>query len=332
VVELVRFSGHRLQRDLQEKKLTQEQMAYKWASLRFEVQKYVPLLQGLDIGYYLDDGDKQTPPFELLMAKLQNGEVYFIYSKQEFVGIAAITDIMWDRNAYIEGFAHPNFRGKHEVGAAIGELITYSFNEYGDGGLGLKKLKALVVAENIAGMKKAAKVGFKPAGILRGENLHLGVPHDVVLLELLNPKYFAVDTKVLTDARSTETPSVSHDKLHDSAAVGPGAGEYPAGDDANPDRAGGSSIRTDDAAMAATDELQPDSESSSTGRTGGTIRPATDAADAELVSAERDSTASQPTISPIPKPRRRVRVNGSGNGGTNGSVGTAAGISSSTSG
>lgn len=327
MVELIRLSGYRLQG------LPPEQLAYRWAALREEMKKYVPHFQQLEMGYYLDDGDKPVPIIDLLMGKLQKGEVYIIHSKGDFVGIAAITDIAWGRSAYIEGIAVPKFKGSLEVGKAIGELITYAFNDYGDGGLGLKKLKATVISENIAGLKKAKKVGFIPAGILQAEALHMGVPHAMILLELLNPKFFSVDTKVLSDERSAPHTELPTDQLREPTATTASAdnnGECAPGDDTSTDRNGGTAVRVDDAAVASVIELQRDSKPVSTRRTRRTVRPSANATDAKLVSAKRDKSASISTNGSKPNAGRRIRKQRSGSSRTAGSRRTTARIPSRT--
>lgn len=167
MVDIVRFSGYRL------KELPAERLVYRWAALRSEVEKYLPYLQGLITGYYLDDGNLQTPPIELLMSKLQNGEVYFVFSKQHFIGIAAITDIAYGRTAHIEAIALPQYINSFATGKAMGELFTYAFKEYPEG-LGLKKLKATVAKPNMKVTKMLVKAGFRPAGILQAEGLYGG--------------------------------------------------------------------------------------------------------------------------------------------------------------
>lgn len=310
MVELIRLSGYRLNRDFKERKLTQEQLAYKWAALRTEVQKYVPLFQQMDTGFYLDDGDKVLAPLDLLMGKLQNGEIYIVHSKGEFVGVAAITDIAYGRNAYIEGIASSKYHGTVEVGKAIGELLTYAFNDYEDNGLGLKKLKATVVSDNMRAIKKAGKVGFNPAGILKGESLHMGVPHDMILMELLNPKFFSVDTKVISNEQRPISTSDSLHELREPATVTASTvsdGERSVSTDSSTDRTGGAELRVDTATVAPAEQLQWDQESFESGRPGWTLRPTTNATDAELVHTESSPTATEPNTSPESDSGRRVR-------------------------
>jgi RimJ/RimL family protein N-acetyltransferase len=202
MVELVRLSGYRLQ------KLPPEQFAYKWQALRTTVAQYASLLQDFPDGFYRDDGAKGMPLLDLLMSKLQGGELYFAFLGKAFVGMAAITDIAYGRNAYIEAIANPEFYNSHAVGKAMGELVTYAFKDFGDAGLGLKKLKAGVVESNARVINLLWKAGFVPVGVMRGEALCAGVPYDMILLELLNPKYFAVDKQVISNGKGTTASDV----------------------------------------------------------------------------------------------------------------------------
>ena len=136
MVELIRFSGYRLWG------LPPDQGAYRWAALRSEVAKYTSLVQQLQAPFYMDDGDRQTPIIDLLMAKLQAGEIYFVFNRQQFIGMAAITNIAYGRTAFIEAIATPDARGSYAVGKGTGELLTYAFSDF-PSGLGLKKLKNL---------------------------------------------------------------------------------------------------------------------------------------------------------------------------------------------
>lgn len=310
--EIIRLSGYRLQG------LSTEQMSYKWAALRFEVQKYVSLFQQMDMGHYLDDGDRNVPPLELLMSKLQSGELYIVHNKGKFIGISAITNIAYGRHAFIEAIAVPEFRGSYAVGKSTGELLTYAFNPYGDGGLGLKKLYAKVATANMQVVNMLKKAGFNPAGLLKGEGLYMGVPQDMILLELLNPTFFAVDTKVISNVRSTVSTSLSSDQLRNATTASTitiSNGERSSSDDAATDRAGGTELRADITPVATVEQLQWDQQSFESGRSGWTVRPESDEADVGLVHPERSTATSEPEPSAIAEPGTKLRNGRSSNGG-----------------
>jgi RimJ/RimL family protein N-acetyltransferase len=304
MVELVRLSGYRLHG------LSPEQMAYRWAALRAEVQKYVPLFQQLQPGYYLDDGDRSVPTLDLLMSKCQNGELYIVTSKQEFVGVAAITNIAYGRTAYIEAIAAPKYFGSYEVGKAFGELLTYAFNDYGEGGLGLKKVVARVVEKNIKVISMLQKAGFRACGVLQGEALCVGGVYAMILLEKLNPKFFAVETKVISSEQRTISTGVQPDQLRESSAPESStvSSECAASSDGDTISGTGESDDGGGSELAEPEQLQRDIEPISTGRTGRSIRPEPDEPVPELVSAESSESTSGADVSPEPKSRRRVRV------------------------
>jgi RimJ/RimL family protein N-acetyltransferase len=309
--ELIRLSGYRLAN------LPPDQYTWRMASLRDEIQKkYLPLLSQLEWGYFLDDTEKSIKPIDVLMSKIQSGELYVVHNEQEFIGMAAITPIQFGRIGYIEAIATPKYQGSLAVGRAAGEIITYAFQPYGDKGLGLKKLLAKVAAPNMQVIQMLGKVGFKPAGILKGEIVCAGVPHDVVLLELLNPQFFAVDTGVIQNERSPISTELQPDILRESSAAGTGTSEYPGSPDTGADRTGSATVRADSAPVAATEQLQWNSEPVSTGGSRRTVRPATDATDAELVSAERDATPSESTNGSKSKSGGRIRKQRSSTSGT----------------
>jgi len=290
MVELIRFSGYRL------RGLPPDQAIYRWTAMRNQVEKYVPYLQNLPLGFYADDVYKNLPIIDTLMGKLQNGEIYFAFTGQRFVGLAAITDIEYGRNAYIEAIAAPEFIKSFAVGKATGELITYAFADFGDAGLGLKKLKAGVMKANMGVLTWLQKIGFNPAGILQGEVLHMGIPHDMILLELLNPKFFSVDKRIISNdrQRTVTSPIPPATSLQPASASGASAESQfgdTSGDDAATDRAGGSAIRDNITSMVAADELQWNSEPVGTRGSGRTVRSAADTTGGELVHAESGAAA-----------------------------------------
>jgi RimJ/RimL family protein N-acetyltransferase len=308
MVQIVSLSGYRLNKE----ELPPEQKAYRWATLRNEVQKYSSLLTGLDAAYYLDDGDRNIPIVDLLMAKLHNGEVYFVFTGESFVGIAAICNIAWDRHGYIEAIATPAYRNGLIVGRAMGEILTYAFRDYGDikngGGLGLKKLKATVSIQNISVAQMLANAGFKPLTVLPAEGLYGGVPHDMILLEMGNPKYFQVNKDIISDERSTESSNLSNDTVHEPAAVSPSSehDERARDNDGSTTSGSGQSDNGSRSELAEPEQLQWDTESISTGGTRRSLRPTTHAADGELVQSEHNSAPS--VASPVTDATKRPKL------------------------
>jgi RimJ/RimL family protein N-acetyltransferase len=321
MVEIDRLSGYRLYKE----ELPPEQLAYRWHSLRNEVEKYSQLLQGLDFGYYLDDGDRNINIVDLLMSKLNTGELYFVFTKgrKEFVGIASINQIAWGRNAYIEAIATAPARGSFSVGQAMGEILTYAFQDFGAKGLGLKKLKATVSTHNISVAQMLANAGFKPLTVLRGEGLMGGAPQDIILLEMLNPKYFHVEKQVIENERSPEHPGVPHDQLQQPGTSLDGIehAERTSDVDTSSVDAGGISNIGSRTELVEPEQLQRDIEPVSTGGTGGSLGPTTDDPNAELVHAERSPTPSISSPSTDATGRTKLRKLRGRNGRADASAG-----------
>jgi RimJ/RimL family protein N-acetyltransferase len=329
MVEIVRLSGYRLYKE----KLLPGEIAYRWAALRNEVQKYSQLLSGLDWGWYLDDADKNTPIIDLLMSKLQNGELYFVFSKQEFVGIASINNIAWGRHGYIEAIATTAYRGSLAVGKAMGELITYAFNSFGNDGLGLLKLKATVATENISVAQMLANAGFKPLTVLPSELLFSGVPHDTILMELYHPQYFQVDKQVISNERSAIGSDPPVHELRSSGTPSTstiGNGEYSGSTDGSAISRTSESDNGGRPELAEPEQLQWYAEPISSGGTGGTVRPAADTADGELVQPKRDPAAGIRSPIPSAAERPKLRKLRPGDGGTDTGAGEPERIHSST--
>lgn len=324
MVEIVRFSGYRLYKE----NLPPEQLAYRWHSLRNEVQQYAPLLAGLDTGFYLDDGDRSINPVDLMMGKLQTGEVYFVFTKdhKDFVGICSINQIAWGRHGFIEAIATPKYHGSFSVGQAMGEIITYAFHDFHEiKGLGLKKLKATISTSNISVAQTLANAGFKPLTVLHAEGLMGGTPTDMILMEMLNPKYFHVEKQVIQNERSTESPQLSSDRIQrPSAAVPSGQHDERTGnDDATTINVGSSTDLSGGTIMAQPEQLQQHAESLSSRRTGRTLESTSDEPNGQLVHAKSSSSASTVSREPDATRRPKLRKLRGSNGGADASTGIA---------
>jgi hypothetical protein len=179
---------------------------YRWHALRTETEKYIPLFKGMESAFWIDDRDGSVPLIDILMSKLQTGEIYFAFSGDKFVGLSAITNINYGHSGTFEGIARPEYINSYPVGQAFGELLTYAFGDYGEAGLGLKKLHAHVARPNERVVSMLMKAGFQPCGIWKFECLYQGIPQDMMLLEYLNPKYFAVQKDILNVKPSISAP------------------------------------------------------------------------------------------------------------------------------
>jgi RimJ/RimL family protein N-acetyltransferase len=304
---ITRFSGYRLGKE----KLTPEKYSWRMIALRDEIQKkYIPFLNNIDWGYFLDDAERNIPLIDSLMNKVQNGELYFVDDGKEFIGLAAITPIHFGRNGYIEAIAMPKFHGSLAVGKAMGDLIVYAFKEYVNDGLGLKKLIARVAADNMQVIEMLGKAGFNPCGILKGEMLCGGVPRDIVMLELLNPEFFGVQVEQISYERSTEQSGIQSDQLREPTATSASPvsdGGRTGSTDTATDRTGGTEFRVDSSAVASTEQLQWNEQPVGTGGSGRSVRPEPDEPDTKLVHAKPGRSTAGTNARSKPKSRRRVR-------------------------
>lgn len=180
--EIKRFSGFRSKKG-----------QFDLMKLRRGIEPYLPILQAaMQEPFFMDDCFKGAPLIEIAMEFLRDGEVFFCLVDGRLAAFAAIDNILHERHGYFHAWVHPDFRGKREVTHVIAkELITdYAFAPFGQFGLGLKKLKAVVTGYNEIGGRAALAIGFQHTGVSPCDALHDGVPCDTVLMELLNPDFF----------------------------------------------------------------------------------------------------------------------------------------------
>jgi RimJ/RimL family protein N-acetyltransferase len=294
-VELVRLSGYRLQNE------PSDVAAYKWAALRQEVKKYLPLMQNMVPGFYFDDASAKWTLEDHIISKLQNGEVYFSFSGKQrtlenFIGLAAITDIEFGRSGYLEGIANAQYYTPLGIGKSMGEIIAYAFGDFGNAGLGLKKLKAKVVQGNMRTIRMLAKAGFEPYGISKMDGLRGGVPCDILLLETFNPKYFSTGTQVITNAISPQSTQLPADELPGGTASVDLRGGTASTIHAEPEWSEGGEPSPagngTGAELVEPEQLRRDREPIFTEREGWTLRPESDTADEQLLHAESGAASS----------------------------------------
>jgi len=181
--EIKRFSGFRKTSD-----------PFQVVKLRRGVEQYAPVLELIaKEPFFLDDAYRQMTPVDMVMNLLSNGEVYFCFLGEALVAFLSINQILPGRHGTFDAWVSPPFRGNRAVTHAIGKelIVDYAFAPFGPFGLGLQKLKANITGANLAAGRAAIAIGFVAIGVSPGDALHDGIPYDTVLLELLNPAYFA---------------------------------------------------------------------------------------------------------------------------------------------
>lgn len=186
--DITRYSGYRL------RSLPIDQQVYMREALMQKVKYLEPIAQKiLSDHQYCDDVWRSATPMQLLAFNLQNGEIFDCRAYGELGAVCSLHDIQHQRSAFYEGWSEPQFRtfkGRKALVAFARDLFAYAFRPWGDDGLGLKKIKAEVSAENILALKACRALGFKEYGYSPLDSLHRGKPTDMVHLELLNPAYF----------------------------------------------------------------------------------------------------------------------------------------------
>lgn len=191
-LETLRYSGFRL------KYKSQQEANYLWAQMSENMKHLAPLAEALrSEPFYIDDSLRDKPAHAVLMGGLQAGELFVYYYEGRLACIIFLSDIRPGRDAYFEGWSHPDFRvGRPERRAVLQagkNCIEYAFKPFGHeltDGLGLAKLKARITAPNRKSFKSAIALGFRQFGMSPLDTLHFGVPYDTLMLERLNPLYF----------------------------------------------------------------------------------------------------------------------------------------------
>lgn len=201
--ELRRFTGYRIR--FNEAKA----QPYNWQRL---MESAAPLAAMLDEArkepHYLDDMFAGYSSLELLKMTLQNGEIYACLDEGQLKALAILRDITHERSAYMEAYAFPQFRGTRAIKRFVIDFLDYAFKDWEQGGLGLKKIKAEVNANNKTALKACYRMGFKYIGTSPCETLCQGVPEHTVLLELLNPRYFGFEVgDRLINEKLSQSPS-----------------------------------------------------------------------------------------------------------------------------
>lgn len=100
----------------------------------------------------------------------------------EVVGTCVLSGIDWkNRNAKIHIKLSGEFQGKGFGKEAIKAMVLYAFKE-----LGLMRISATVIDENLVSIATFEKCAFKREGILRKSIYKNGCFHDEVVLSILN--------------------------------------------------------------------------------------------------------------------------------------------------
>lgn len=218
-----RFTGFRSRF----KNLTAVQEVYERENLKKSLVEVLPAWEYVcNEPLVVDDAMKHLKPMDLLMQLLQSGELFMCLHQGELVGMGLLTQIVHERHAEFHAWIHPNFRGSFArqriASAYVHEIFDYAFRPFGHtiaDGLGLKKLKTEIPICNRSAGRAAMALGFIEVGRSPLDALYDGTPYDVILLEKLNPGFFApASAEILPNARRL-SESTSAASIHASASV-----------------------------------------------------------------------------------------------------------------
>lgn len=226
-VTIRRYSGYRI------RFLPQQQQNWKWAGVIKDLTPYVELFDMMKAeSFYVDDLFQSFDSMALMNHQLRNGEVFLAFHGETLACLVIISDIIEGRDASFEGWSNPKFRGSLELRKAVSscahellgcqkkghEQVGYAFTEFGDNGLGLKKLKCRIAKPNQRSLKSAYALGFRPIGVSELDALHQGVPYDAILLELKNPAYFGPSVEILPNVSKGRLKAIDTE-LHTGSAL-----------------------------------------------------------------------------------------------------------------
>lgn len=236
--ELRRYTGYRL------KFLEPRQQPYAWAELQRNLQPLAPLMEAASQeAYFLDDYLRGLTPAQLLTVGLQDGEIFLALHAGKVAGLMMLRDIIHERSATWEAWAHPEYRSDYRHRKVLShfahEVIEYAFKPYGKDGLGLIKLKAEICSQNRPALRAAMALGFRVTGMSWLDAFYNSLPHDMVLLERLNPQYFNlanpdpihVEEEARTAPDADLHPGTSLHAAASASSGGAASDERPAGGD-----------------------------------------------------------------------------------------------------
>jgi RimJ/RimL family protein N-acetyltransferase len=106
------------------------------------------------------------------------------------LGVVTVFDIDPDANAEIGYWSHPEARGRGVMRRACALATRHAFVPHEDGGLGLRRLRALVADGNAASVRVVEATSFRETGRWRrAKLLRDGTRVDLVHFDLLAEEY-----------------------------------------------------------------------------------------------------------------------------------------------
>jgi RimJ/RimL family protein N-acetyltransferase len=107
-----------------------------------------------------------------------------------FVGVVTVFDLDGEGSAEVGYWTHPDARARGVMTRACGLAVRHAFVPVADGGLGLRRVRALAAEGNAASMRVIEANGFKETGRLRQQKrMRDGSYRDLVHYDLLAEEY-----------------------------------------------------------------------------------------------------------------------------------------------
>jgi RimJ/RimL family protein N-acetyltransferase len=109
---------------------------------------------------------------------------------ERLLGVVTVFDIDSDANAEVGYWSHPEARGRGVTRRACALATRHAFVPQEDGGLGLRRLRALVADGNAASARVVEAAGFRETGRWRrAKRMRDGARVDLVHYDLLAEEY-----------------------------------------------------------------------------------------------------------------------------------------------
>jgi RimJ/RimL family protein N-acetyltransferase len=226
----IRYSGYRISL------LPPEVQRDAWVNRLSDIQPLLPYLQeALSEHYFADDSLLDIPFDQLVRGFMESGELFACVVEtdaggQELVGLALLRDVRPGRDAWIEAWTVPKYRGKYPCGKQFQQILDYCFapwnpelypsQKVAPKGLGLRKLKAQFSAANRAAEVALWRNGFFMTGRSPGDGLFKGTLTDIITVEKINPSLLPKEPPNVWKGR--EAPSSTTDDTGASLSVSTG--------------------------------------------------------------------------------------------------------------
>lgn len=190
----IRYSGYRINL------LPEEQQRATWEARLKDIQPWLPYIQqALAEPFFADDYYLDMPFDELIKQIMTTGELFGCVHNDEVVAFVILRDIRPGRDAWLEGWVAPEFRGKYPCAKQMAQIMDYAFRPWNPEltnsqkmspkGLGLRKIKASCSNHNRPAALALARLGFMPTGMSLMDGLFKGTLTDILTVEKFNPIY-----------------------------------------------------------------------------------------------------------------------------------------------